>query len=801
MRLRQPCARCGIMTDPSRETARVQYLLTMLGLLLILTLVLLLGLAVYPYVFAPPDALATAQARSVQPTRSLTPSPVPSHTPSPTRTLRDTFTPTISLTPTRTLTPTLTPTLPGPPTLTPARPVGGEAYYKLHDWTPERADYMVALIEDYPNTLPRQSRGANDENYYAAFEFAVIAQREALLRFPDTPQAEAWRWRLAYSLARLGDPQAGDLYASLIEQGLNREQASVDGLREWIQENEPRLDIAITGVPPIPGYLSSYLIEVRGGGSAFILLRETPSAYQTVALTSDFDFIGLPRYRALTGDLTADEVSEIAIIRQPVAGEYLLQVPRVFDLAQEPPLELPFHPGSSNFNIGTDYESQWEIVATSQGEAGLKFTGRLFPSCPVTLTLLFTWDGAWLEAEEPEFTVEPAMGTLSYCRFVVEHASNVWGPEATTSLMETILPLWPPESDENGDPFPADEGDFWRYRMGVNHALAGDRERALANFDEVILQPAAPSSRWVAPAEQFLAYYRLENGLYRACAASEHCQPAVALQRMVEAAPPGEYPNILATLWQGGVSQRSSGYFDFDGDGRAESWLTVRHRPGERLELWVLILYRDGIKAFNFGGTDSTLPQITYYDDSTLPPVVLIHGVQAFQVNRLPDTLEPYLTNVELPKTFPDRFKDALEAQLEALFAGENPANVTKTLLSLQEYPGLICRGTWSCDRYYYILGLSAELAGEKSTASSAYLRLWLDYSRSPYTTMARLKLVSAFATPTPTISLTPTSTIAQASTPTVSGTPPTSTTTPPLSGTTTAYPGPSPFPTFTPYP
>jgi len=791
------------MTDPSRETARAQFLLTILGLLLIFTLVLLLVLAVYPYVFAPPDALATAQARNAQPTRTTTPSPSPSQTPNPSRTLRDTFTPTISLTPTRTLTPTLTPTLPGSPTLTPARPVGGVANYKLQDWTPERAEHMVALIEDYPNTLPGQSRGANDENYYAAYEFAVIAQREALLRFPDAPQADQWRWWLAYGLARLSDPQAGDHYASLIEQGLNRDLATVDGLQEWIQANEPRLGITITEVPPIPGYLSSYLIEVRDGGSAFILLQETPSAYQAVALTSDFDFIGKPRYRALTGDLTRDGISEIVIIRQPAAGEYLLQAARVFNLAQEPPLELPFHPGPSSFNFGTDYESQWEIVEGSPGKASLKFTGRLFPTCPVSISLLFVWDGAWLESEEPEFTVEPALSTLSYCRYAVDHASNVWGPEATIILMESILPLWPPESDENGNPFPADESDFWRYRLGINYALAGDREQALAYIEEVIRQPGAPSSRWVAPAEQFLAYYRLENGLYRACAASEECQPAVALQRLVEAAAPGEYPNLLATLWQQGVSQRSSGYFDFDGDSSAESWLTIRHRPGEQLELWVLILYRDGIKAFNFGNTDSTLPQITYYDESKLPPVVLIHGVQAFQVNRLPESREPYLAYVELPKTFPDRFKDALETQVEALFTGENLANVTNALLNLQEFPGLLCRGTWSCDRYYYILGLSAELAGNKSTAIEAYLRLWLDYSRSPYTTMARLKLISAFATPTPAITLTPTGTIVLTFTPTVSGTPPTSTTTPTptFPGTTTAYPGPSPFPTFTPYP
>ncbi|HSF83964.1 MAG TPA: hypothetical protein VLA49_22235 [Anaerolineales bacterium] len=786
------------MTEPSKETARIQSLLTTLGLLLIFTLLLLVVLAVYPYIIAPPNSVATAQARSIQPTRSTTPSPSSTLSPSPTRTLRDTFTPTISPTPSRTPTLTLSPTPPGPPTLTPARPVRGEANYILQDWSPERADYMIALMEDYPNTLPRQSRGENDENYYAAYEFAVIAQREALLRFPDAPQADQWRWGLAYNLARLGDLQAGKHYASLIEQALNRGQAELDGLLEWLQRREPRLKFTSADIPAIPGYLSSLLIEAQGKGSAYILVLETQSAYQAIVLSNGFDFINQPVYSFLSGDLTGDGVNEVVILKQPLPGEFMLPAPKVFNLAENPPSELPFNPNSTNLNIGTDNESHWELVNSSQGKKNLTFTAQMFPACPASLSITYDWDGSEFNSEGPAYGVEPAPGTLSYCRYVVEHASNVWGPAGTISIMESLLPFWPPEQDENGTPFPEDESDHWRYLLAINYALAGNYELASSYFEQIISQPATATSEWIAPAQQFLANYQQGNSLYLACVASDYCQPAVAMQFLVENTSPGDYPVILSNLWQQGVSQRSSGYFDFDGDGRGETWLTVRHRSGEQLELWILIPYKEGVKAFNLGGIDSTLPHITYYDESSLPPVVLISDIQAFQVNRLPDSLEPYLTPVELPKFYPDRFKEGLEAQIEALFSGENQASVAQALHSLEENPGLLCRGTWSCDRYYYTLGLSAELAKDRSTAIKTYLQLWWDYSRSPYSTMARLKLVSKYVPPTGTPSPTQTGTPVLTATPTVSGTPPTSTITPTITNTTTGYPGPSPFPTST---
>jgi len=93
----------------------------------------------------------------------------------------------------------------------------------------------------------------------------------------------------------------------------------------------------------------------------------------------------------------------------------------------------------------------------------------------------------------------------------------------------------------------------------------------------------------------------------------------------------------------------------------------------------------------------------------------------------------------------------------QALFRGEDLQKILDTLLGLQKYPGLLCQSTFSCDEYYYLLGLTNELLGNERAAIDAFLQLWRDYSKSPFTTLARLKLARSIEPPTetPTATLT----------------------------------------------
>ena len=797
------------MPESSESTTRIRFLLTSLVVILVFILAFRVLLAAYPVVLAPPPT--TTPTLTLRPTNTspatLTPTITPS--PGPTRTSRATFTPTITLIPTHTPTPSLTPTYSGPPTLTPASPVRGEDY-SLEEWSPELADYMVMLMDDYPNTLSLDDRGENDEGYYAAFYYATIAQKEALLRYPDVPQVVFWRWGLAYNLAQVGDPQAGEAYAELITQALNEGDVDHEELETWFEFQEPRLALEITELKPMSGYLSSQLIEIKGGGSVFLLLLETNTGYRTYVLTSDFDFVNDPQFGSFAKDLTGDGHEEILIYPIKPPEKHVLNPPRVFSLASTPILKLEFNQATVSFTVGMEFVNHWSAKSEPQGGYDLVFETTLFPPCSVKLIRTFHWNGILFDLTETQYQVRINPDTLTYCSFIVDHAATIWGPEAAIQIMEPILPDWPPEVDENGDPYPTDAHDEWRYRLGVYHALLGHYEEAVEYLAAIISDPASPTSTWIGPAGEFLETYQKAEDVYKACLDAEYCDPRYALVYLVESLPPEAYSGAHVFLGQAGVKLRASGDFDFDGDGFDETWFTVRHHELQKLEFWILTPYSDGIEAIFVDIVESSRPELTYLDEDQDPPITLLDGTTVFSIHRVPGTSQPYLIYPDLPDTYPNRFEDGLQEATDALFAGIDPTIVKADLLILEENPGLLCEPTWSCDPYYYMLGLASELSGDNKLAVESYLFLWWKYPKRPYTIMARLKLEGATLPPFPTPTATLTSTPTPIPTRTTTSTPYTITPTQVVSTPTvtrtstpsTPYPGPVESPTpVTPYP
>lgn len=788
------------MNDAPNNGERNRFLITNLAILFVFILALVVILAAYPLFFGPQEAplgaASPGPAGTRTPTSTITHTPTITRTPTSTRTPRPTFTSTATRIPTDTPTPGDTPTPEGPPTLTPAQPVIGERY-RLNNWTVDKAQEVVDYMEAYPNSLTRQARGEDDSNYYAAFQYAALAEAEAILRFPDAPEARTWRWSRAYNLVRTGDPIAGEAYADIITRALNSSEVQVRDLNRWFASQEPRLQLEARRVEGVPNFLNAYLLEISGNGGAFILLLETPGAFRSQTLSSDLNLLSSAEYDAITGDLNGDGTEEIVIYQTNPGHPYTISSPKIFDPASEPPVALSLNPAQANFPIGMEYTGLWQAVDQPTGDKDLLFETRIFPACPVIIRQTYQWDGAFFSTTGTDFDVEPSEPTLSFCERIRDHAVNTWGPEAAIAIMEPVLPSWPPSTREDGKPYALDAGDEWRFRLGMYHALAGNAEEAEDYLSGLIAAPALPGSRWTEPARKFLDTLKT-SGLYQACLGTEVCNPRHALEALVRDFSQGDTPQALSLLWQAGVQLRASGYFDFDGDQITESWFTVRHRNHEKLEFWILAPYRDGIKPLLVGTVESNKPRLGYYETvELLPaglklPVVLIEGgTHAFTMDRLPESQEPYLTQVSLPQVYPDRFVEAVEQASQALFSGEDPEVVQEILLELKEYPGLLCRGTWSCDRYYYLLGLASELAGDISTATDSYLTLWWDYSRSPYTVIARLKLLGAAVQPSATPTITLTGTPGPSPTITVTGTPPTATMT--VTGTPpTATPSPT---------
>lgn len=785
------------MAEAPNETNRTKFLLTSLVILFVFILTLVFLVAAYPVLLAPAPTITSTILSSQPPTLTATVTPIPS----PTHTPRPTFTPTVTSTPTETPTPTLTPTPTGPPTLTPARPVIGDNTYQLITWSADRADSLIKLLEYYPNTLGVKARGQQNAAYYQAYSYAVTALQEALLRFPSSAQAGSWRWNLAYDQALLGDSQAGQGYAELIAQALNRGETDRDGLADWFHNHEQRLDLYAVRMKPRSGYIGSDLLEIRGQGSAFIWLLETPGSFQAAALTSGFDFVNAPQARSIVSDLTGDGIEEAVIYQSTPQGTFNLISPRVFDLSQVPARELYFHPGGVQFNLGTDYDNNWIIVKDETGNNTLAFQSTVLPACPVTIRRFYEWDGSGFAFTRSDYAVSPGTGALSFCRFSVDQAANNWGPAAAIQVIQPLIPSWPPVQDENGKPFARDARDEWRFRLGLFQAVNGEAEAAVQTLTQITLSPSVPDSQWIEPARAFLGAYHQPQDVYRACLSAALCSPADAIRYLIESLAqknPGKAtPDPVEFLWQSGVTLRASGYFDFDGDGQTERWFIVRHRPGEKLEFWILAPYTAGFKAILIDTVESDKPTLTIQDPGQTPPPIWLDGTDAFKLLHDPSSGEPYLERFPVQYVWPNRFLQGLQAARERLFAGADPKSVEKDLVGLQVSPGLVCRGTWSCDPYYYLLGLSSELAGDTRGATDAYLRLWLDYSISPYTTMARLKLSGFAVQPslTPTGTVTPTG--QPTATPTPTGTPATPTPSP-TPGTPTATPTATPP---TPYP
>jgi hypothetical protein len=159
----------------------------------------------------------------------------------------------------------------------------------LATWSPQEADHMILLMEDYPNTQPGLAQANDPAAYYAAYKYNGIALQESLINFTDAYQITSWRWQLAYNLARMGDEDAGKLYADLISAALTQGEVELSDLYIWFQEREPRLSLYMAETQPPQGYLSSHL------RNALAVITGWLTGVTGLFLVSHFDFVNQPQ--------------------------------------------------------------------------------------------------------------------------------------------------------------------------------------------------------------------------------------------------------------------------------------------------------------------------------------------------------------------------------------------------------------------------------------------------------------------------------------------------------------------------
>lgn len=733
---------------------------------LVTAIILIATISLARLATAPVDtALAELPTATRTSTATATPEPTSTATATITPTRRPTFTPeptaTATITPSATSTPTRTPA----PQLTRAFPIDDNEQYRLVEWSPELVERASEILESYPDTLSVYARGEDNAGYYAAFKYAILAQQEALLRFPTAQQADRWLWQMAYNLARTGDVRAGAIYATLVTNALNNQSASLAELSGWGFSHDPPMVIEVFSLENRPGYVNNHLVKIStpgNNGGAFFWLGETSNSYVSYPLNSDFDFLHPAEVNYFSGDLTGDGNAEVAIFRSRLPGSLQYILPRVFSLAHLPPVELGFDPHQYP-DVGPDFRNHW--AAGEPGESHLQFIDKVFPACPVTVRHLFHWNGQAFEYLRARYEIEPDEDLLAYCTVVVNHAAQVWGLETTIQLMETLIPIWPPEIDLEGNPYPQESLDEWRYRLGINYLLTGKDQEASDTFNSIIANPAAPGSLWTTSAQDFLAAYQTPRDIYRVCLAARFCDPRLALLKMVSTFSRDDYARAPEILREAGVTLRTAGYFDFDGDGLTERWFLLRHRSGERLEFWILAQSDQAVMAHFVDYVDASQPRISFLQPDDDPPVVLVEPQLTFVLDRHTSTQEPFIRFTRPVVVFSvHRTEQALEEIQRALLSGEDPEQMRSKLIGIEGSAYFTCN-YFLCPQYYYLLGLANELAGNERPAVDAYLELWRQYPLSPYATLARLKLSGIAVQPAPSPSPMPTFTITPTST------------------------------------
>jgi hypothetical protein len=308
-----------------------------------------------------------------------------------------------------------------------------------------------------------------------------------------------------------------------------------------------------------------------------------------------------------------------------------------------------------------------------------------------------------------------------------------------------------------------------------------------------------PRSRWVTAAGKFKEGLESPQAFYRACLGTTYCNPRLALTNWIASLTPEQAPYVIYHLSGGGVPVRFSDRFDFEGDGFPERWFTIRHHPMDRLEFWILAEGTQGTQALFVTTVENNKPNLIRYTDYNDRAYVWIDARQSFRVVRGPD---PGQTSIELlPPTY---YYSALTNQIAAnainsLLTGFSPSTVLEELQGHLDTRTFTCLNKEDCARFYYALGLAAELVGDEPLAVDSYLKIWWDSFESPFSTLVRLKLVYKPGygpvptnTPTPTMTPTPTRTATASITPTATHTEDpakTYTPTPTYTSTSAAYP------------
>ncbi len=642
-------------------------------------------------------------------------------------------------------TPASSPTL--PPTVTPLAPPSGDlTRWRLRPWGPEAADerigQMAAWLEHFGE---RPEDGPFNLSTWLVFHsFLADAEAEALVRYPDAPQAERWRWDRAYNLAAAGGPGivGGEwevaAYVDLIQSALNSGQATLITLPQWFALHEQRIALTTQPLQTSEGFDVSALVILDE--MAYLWIGGRSGTFTVDVLDSDLLNAEPVVSDVTVMDLTGDGFDEIGLAMEQVTCCAVYRKTILYDLSAGTPRRLSVN----GPEFITDGQSALEAWTAPDGQAGLAYETvyASYPptSCSISQTDHYAWAGDAYEWLDTVYTaLDPgASGEADVC---ADARSLVSDPAEWAAAVATLR-------DTSAYDVAPDE---WRlrlrYRLGEAAAREGQTERANILFQDALDVSVAneqAASPWREAAQRFIEADPSAS-FYSVCAGIALCDTQAALQSAVAGLDVDAITTLVAQLGAAGVDVRADGDLPpLSGD--ALRWLVVAEPLTQARQLWLVAPDDEGLQAayaFALASDTPTLSQVSSADgavsfvvDTSKGPVEVDVTALALsgrlRVGRRPAGSAPAQPAV-------DPFVVEMEQLRHDLLAGAPPGPIAARAAALEGQ--VACpTGEW-CRTWLVVQGLSAEWAGDDATAAVAYARLWQVAGDWPIGLWARLRL------------------------------------------------------------
>lgn len=676
------------------------------------------------------------------------PAPVASTTssPYPTRAPSSTSAPTRRPSPTLrrlTLLPTMTPM--------PIEEVT-QSEFILHPWTPLQASDMIAHVISALQALegqPGYQHVYGEAQWMELHEAVAFAEAEALLRFPEAPDASSWAWDRCYYLA-LSTPgsEAADspelqCYAPLLASALNTGETTPVGLPAWFAARESRIALSVAELQGPERGPSRWLIIFGPEASwpqAYALLSNGRDGFTMQPLVSYLLYLRMASGQSASQDLTGDGFPELIL---SFTGDYccgFFTHHTVYSLVTLPARNLSFLLEGDRLDSLIHLDSGWisSLLPGDVSYPGLRYATTPHDpySAPCNFSRLqpFHWDGAEFVADDVSYAADDLdqYDDMDFCR----EALSLLRDQADIALAANVLTY---SRDDLRQEF--------LYRLGEDRARRGQVADATETFLYLLDAPhTSTSSQYSTAAQRFLDQYHSSQDYYSVCAAVPICDVRAAVTTFVAHLPTTEYYSVLEELGSIGAAIRAQGLLDFDADGLNDLWAVIHHPQRSSLEFWIFVPTPSQIHALYVADVDSLHPSIQLASGRGLRPVFSLADFSLFSIawtNATPIllTASPPPQDSNPPWPCIPRYSSIVSQLSQDLLDGGAPTTILRQLLDLEEVLPPECTGHTPPPDYLYTLGLAAELAGDEPLAVETYAQLWIQRPESPFTVMARCKL------------------------------------------------------------